>query len=67
MVTPWVPSWGQGAPAGHSHERHPCLAACFRTSGPPENSARVERLCDAGLRRPDGVERDLGRHLGPSS
>ncbi|MEU6533901.1 enoyl-CoA hydratase/isomerase family protein [Streptomyces sp. NPDC046928] len=43
------------------------LAAFFRTSGRPENSARVKRLFDAGLQQPDGVERDLGRHLGPSS
>ncbi|MFJ5063594.1 enoyl-CoA hydratase/isomerase family protein [Streptomyces nigra] len=43
------------------------LAAFFRTSGRPENSGRVKRLFDAGLQQPDGAERDLGRHLGPST
>jgi enoyl-CoA hydratase/carnithine racemase len=39
------------------------LATFFRTSGRPENAQRVKRLFDAGLQKPDGVERDLGRHV----
>ncbi|MFE0450412.1 enoyl-CoA hydratase/isomerase family protein [Streptomyces sp. NPDC058914] len=39
------------------------LATFFRTSGRPENVDRVKRLFDAGLQKPDGVERDLGRHV----
>lgn len=43
------------------------LTDFFRTSGRPENAHRVKRLFDGGLQRPDGVERDLGRHVAHSS
>ncbi|MEU0288848.1 enoyl-CoA hydratase/isomerase family protein [Streptomyces sp. NPDC006147] len=40
------------------------LSAFFRTSGRPVNAHRVERLLEAGLQKPDGVELDLGRRIG---
>ncbi|MFD3624689.1 hypothetical protein [Streptomyces sp. NPDC058698] len=43
------------------------LAAFFGTSGRPENAHRVAGLFDAGLQRPDGAERDLGRHIAEPS
>ncbi|MGW5641073.1 enoyl-CoA hydratase/isomerase family protein [Streptomyces sp. NPDC003832] len=43
------------------------LAAFFRTSGRPENAARIQRLFAAGLQRPDGVELDLGHQVGNPS
>ncbi|MEU7766199.1 enoyl-CoA hydratase/isomerase family protein [Nocardia sp. NPDC049190] len=43
------------------------LAAFFRTSGRPENAHRVERLIEAGLQQPQGVELDLGRQVGITS
>ena len=42
----------------------PGLAAFFRTSGRPENAARVRYLLENGLQTPGGVELDLGRVLG---
>lgn len=42
------------------------LGAFFRTSGREENVHRVKRLFERGLQQPDGVELDLGRHLGTS-
>jgi enoyl-CoA hydratase/carnithine racemase len=42
----------------------PGLAAFFRTSGRPENAARVRYLFDSGLQTPVGVELDLGRAVG---
>ena len=40
------------------------MAAFFRTSGRPENAARVRYLFDNGLQTPVGVELDLGRAVG---
>jgi enoyl-CoA hydratase/carnithine racemase len=42
----------------------PGLAAFFRTSGRPENAARVRYLFENGLQTPTGVELDLGRAVG---
>ncbi len=42
----------------------PALAVFFRTSGRPENAARVRYLFDNGLQTPAGVELDLGRAVG---
>ncbi|MFG1814987.1 enoyl-CoA hydratase/isomerase family protein [Kribbella sp. NPDC049174] len=42
----------------------PGLAAFFRTSGRPENAARVRYLLDHGLQTPTGVELNLGRTIG---
>ena len=42
----------------------PGLVAFFRTSGRPENAARVRYLFDNGLQTPVGVELDLGRAVG---
>jgi len=42
----------------------PGLAAFFRTSGRPENAARVRYLLENGLQTPGGVELDLGRAVG---
>jgi enoyl-CoA hydratase/carnithine racemase len=42
----------------------PGLAAFFRTSGQPENAARVRYLFDHGLQTPNGVELNLGRTIG---
>jgi len=42
----------------------PGLAAFYRTSGRPENAARVRYLFDNGLQTPVGVELDLGRAVG---
>lgn len=42
----------------------PGLAAFFRTSGRPENAARVRYLFSNGLQTPVGVELDLGRAVG---
>ena len=42
----------------------PGLAAFFRTSGRPENAARIRYLFDNGLQTPHGVELDLGRAVG---
>ena len=42
----------------------PGLAAFFRTSGRPENAARVRYLFENGLQTPGGVELDLGRAVG---
>jgi len=39
------------------------LSAFFRTSGRPQNADRVKALFARGLQQPDGVERDLGRHV----
>jgi enoyl-CoA hydratase/carnithine racemase len=45
----------------------PGLAAFFRTSGRPENAARVRYLSENGLQTPTGVEQDLGRAIGDFS
>ncbi len=45
-------------------EFEPGLAAFFRTSGRPENAARVKYLFDNGLQGATGVELDLGRAVG---
>ena len=42
----------------------PGLAAFFRTSGRPENVARIRYLFENGLQTPAGVELDLGRAVG---
>jgi enoyl-CoA hydratase/carnithine racemase len=42
----------------------PGLAAFFRTSGRPENAARVRYLLENGLQTPGGAELDLGRAVG---
>lgn len=42
----------------------PGLSAFFKTSGRPENAARVRHLFDNGLQTPAGVELDLGRAVG---
>jgi hypothetical protein len=42
----------------------PGLAAFFRTSGRPENVARIRYLFENGLQTPVGVELDLGRAVG---
>jgi len=42
----------------------PGLAAFFRTSGRPENAARVRYLFEHGLQTPTGVELNLGRAIG---
>jgi enoyl-CoA hydratase/carnithine racemase len=42
----------------------PGLAAFFRTSGRPENAARVRYLFDHGLQTATGVELNLGREIG---
>lgn len=39
------------------------LTAFFQTSGRPQNADRVRALFQQGLQQPDGVERDLGKHL----
>jgi len=42
----------------------PGLAAFFRTSGRPENAAKVRYLFDHGLQTATGVELNLGREIG---
>ena len=42
----------------------PGLTAFFRTSGRPENAARVGYLFENGLQTPAGLELDLGRAVG---
>jgi enoyl-CoA hydratase/carnithine racemase len=42
----------------------PGLASFFRTSGRPENAARVRYLLENGLQTPGGVELDLGHAVG---
>jgi enoyl-CoA hydratase/carnithine racemase len=42
----------------------PGLTEFFRTSGRPENAARVRYLFENGLQTPAGVELDLGRAVG---
>jgi len=44
----------------------PGLAAFFRTSGRPENAAKIRHLFENGFQTPDGVERDLGRAVAQS-
>jgi len=39
----------------------PGLASFFRTSGRPENAAKIRYLFENGFQTPTGVERDLGR------
>jgi enoyl-CoA hydratase/carnithine racemase len=43
------------------------LDAFFQTSGRPQSADRVRALFERGLQQPDGVERDLGRHVGDHS
>jgi enoyl-CoA hydratase/carnithine racemase len=40
------------------------MAAFFQSSGRPQNADRVRALFERGLQQPDGVERDLGKHVG---
>jgi enoyl-CoA hydratase/carnithine racemase len=42
----------------------PGLAAFFRTSGRPENAAKVRYLFENGLQQPTGVEEQLGHAVG---
>ena len=42
----------------------PGLAAFFRTSGRPENAARIRYLFEHGLQTPAGAELNLGRAVG---
>jgi enoyl-CoA hydratase/carnithine racemase len=39
------------------------LKAFFQTAGRPQNADRVRSLFERGLQKPDGVERDLGKHV----